>query len=231
MKANPLMAVSGWEAFTHGVFAIAVTLLVLDIRVPEAAEIHTGSELVNALAAELPRYVAYVIGFLFVGTYWLATHRVMGWMRGIDHWGVVLGLPYLMVLAAVPFVTALLAEYIGLDSGRDQVGVVVFASWQLVLSILAIANFHYAAYRGRLMKPAINEDGLRSYLRFALLGPVVWIVAILTSVFVGAAVSLILIAVTLVLFLVVELPAPINAKSGVTTDRTEPQGGRGQSRV
>jgi uncharacterized membrane protein len=62
MKANPLMALSGWEAFTHGVFAIAVTLLVLDIRVPDSATIDSGSALVHALVEELPRYVAYARG-------------------------------------------------------------------------------------------------------------------------------------------------------------------------
>ena len=209
MKGNPLMALSGWEAFTHGVFAIAVTLLVLDIRVPDSATIDSGAALIDALAEELPRYVAYVIGFLFVGTYWLASHRVMGWMRGVDHRGVILGLLFLMVISAVPFVTALLAEYIGLDHGRDQVGLVVFASWHLILSILAIATFRHAAQGGRLLKPAINERALRTYLRFATVGPVVWIVAILTAIFVGSAVTLILTAVVLVLFLVVELPAPI----------------------
>ena len=209
MKANALMDLSGWEAFTHGVFAIAVTLLVLDIRVPDAATIDSGSALISALGEELPRYVAYVIGFLFVGTYWIATHRIMGWMRGVDHWGLVLGLLYLMVISAVPFVTALLAEYIGLDDGRDQVGIVVFTSWQLILSILAIATFRYAAHRGRLLKPTIHEEGLRTYFRFALLGPVVWIIAIMTAIFVGGPVALILTAIVLVVFLVVELPAPV----------------------
>src|SRR4029450_3141826 len=121
MKANPLMSVAGWEAFMHGVFAIAVTLLVLDIRVPDAASIHSGSALITALVDEAPRDVAYVIGFLFVGTYWLQTHRVMSWLRGTDHRMLVLGLVYLMVISAVPFVTALLAEYIGLDDGRAQI--------------------------------------------------------------------------------------------------------------
>ncbi len=217
MKANPLMAVSGWEAFTHGVFAIAVTLLVLEIHVPVSAEIDSGAALVSALAEGLPSYVAYVIGFLFVGTYWLATHRLMGWLRGVDHWGVVLGLLFLMVISAVPFVTALLAEYIGLGDGRDQVGLVVFLSWQLILSILAIANLRYASQGGRLLKPTINEDGLRTYFRFALLGPAVWIVTILTAIFVGSAVTLILTAVVLVLFLVVELPAPVDEQPVGTT--------------
>ena len=127
---------------------------------PRSATIDSGAALVSALAEEFPRYLAYVFGFLFVGTYWIATHRIMGWMRGVDHLGLVLGLLYLMVISAVPFVTALLAEYIGLDNGRDQVGLVVFASWQLILSILAIATFRYAAHGGRLMKPTIDEEVL-----------------------------------------------------------------------
>jgi hypothetical protein len=76
--------------------------------------------------------------------------------------------------------------------------------------MLAIATFRYAAHGGRLLKPEINEDGLRMYLRFAWLGPAVWIVAILTAIFVGAAVALVLTAIVLVIFLVVELPAPVD---------------------
>jgi len=209
MNARPLMAISGWEAFMHGVFAIAVTLLVLDIRVPDSASIDSGSALVSALVKELPRYFAFVIGFLYVGTYWLQTHRVMGWMRGVDHPALILGLVYLMVISAVPFVTALLAEYIGLDHGRDQVGLVVFASWQLILSILAIANFRYAAHGGRLLKPTIPEAGLRTYFRVTTLGPVSWIAVIAVAVFVGGAVTLILMAAVLAIFLVVEIPVPV----------------------
>lgn len=209
MNARPLMAISGWEAFMHGVFAIAVTLLVLDIRVPDSASIESGSALVSALVKELPRYFAFVIGFLYVGTYWLQTHRVMGWMRGVDHPALILGLVYLMVISAVPFVTALLAEYIGLDHGRDQVGLVVFASWQLILSILAIANFRYAAHGGRLLKPTIPEAGLRTYFRVTTLGPVSWIAVIVVAVFVGGAVTLILMAAVLAVFLVVEIPVPV----------------------
>lgn len=209
MKANPLFAVSGWEALMHGVFAIAVTLLVLDIRVPDSASVDSASALIGALVKELPHYVAYVIGFLFVGTYWIQTHRVLGYLRGVDHWALVLGLVYLMLIAAVPFATALLAEYIGLDSGRDQVGVIVFAAWQLILSIVAIANFRYAAAGGRLLKPTIREAGMRTYFRVATLGPLTWVVVIAAAIFVGAAVTLILIAVSLFLFLIVEVPVPV----------------------
>lgn len=217
MKANPLMSVSGWEAFMHGVFAIAVTLLVLDIRVPDAAEIHSGSELIDALVEELPRYIAYVFGFLFVGTYWIHAHRMMGWLRGMDHVGLVLGLFYLMVIAAVPFVIALLAEYIGQGDGRDQVALVVFCSWQLILALLAVVMARLSARGGRLLKPTVSEAGLRPYLRVVSLGPVLWIIALLAALFVGATATLILTAVGLIVFLVVEIPVPVAEDPTVTS--------------
>jgi uncharacterized membrane protein len=209
MTAKPLMRVSGWEAFMHGVFAIAATLLVLDIRVPDSVSIDSGSALLTALVEELPRYAAYVMGFLFVGAYWIQTHRMVGWMRGVDHPMLILGLFFLMVIATVPFVTGLLAEYIGLGDGRGQVALVVFTSWQLVLAVLAVVNFSYVSRGARLLKPTIHESALRTYARVAYLGLVIWVVALLAALFIGSAVALILSALILAMFLVVEVPVPV----------------------
>jgi uncharacterized membrane protein len=92
MRQGSLMDVSGWEAFLHGVFAIAITLLVLDIRVPPVDATPDARALIDALVAGVPHYVAYVLGFLYLGTYWIATHRTLRRMRGVDHWFLVIGL-------------------------------------------------------------------------------------------------------------------------------------------
>jgi uncharacterized membrane protein len=204
---KPLMDVPGWEAFVHGVFAIAVTLLVLDIRVPDVGSVDSGKALVDALINGLPRYGAYVLGFLFVGTYWINTHRTMRMLRGVDHGFLVLGLVLLMIISAVPFVTGLLAEYIGKDNGRDQVALAIFTSWQLVLSLLANVSLRYAAHGRRLLKPGIPEAGLRLWLRIALLGPVIWLVALLAALFVSGTITLLLTGVILVIFL---FEVPVN---------------------
>ena len=70
---------------------------------------------------------------------------------------------------------------------------------------------------GHLLKPTIDEAGLRTYFRFALIGPVTWIAAILTALFMGSDVTLILMAVSLVVFLAVELPVPIGDQEVATT--------------
>jgi uncharacterized membrane protein len=208
MNARALTDMRGWEALVHGVFAIALTLLVLDIRVPDAASVDSGAALVSALAAELPRYVAYVLGFVVLGEYWLHVQRTLGWLRGVDHVFLVLGLLFLMLIAAVPFVTALLAEYIGLDGGRDQVALAVFVSWQLVLAVVTNVEMHYAVRRGRLLKPSIPESGLRTWFVIAGLGPLIWLAALLAVFLVSGTVALVLIAAILVIFLF-ELPVRI----------------------
>jgi uncharacterized membrane protein len=206
MASRSLTDVAGWEAFLHGVFAIAITLLVLDIHVPAVESTASGSALLQSLIDGAPHYVAFLLGFGFIGTYWIATHRTLRMMRGVDHWFLVLGLIYLMVVSAVPFVTGLLAEYIGQDNGRDQVAILVFLGWMLILSIMANVTLHYAVYRDRLLKPGLNRSALRTWKRLSAVGPVIWMVAIIAALVVSGTVALILIAVILLMFLQ-EVPA------------------------
>jgi len=190
---------------------------VLDMRVPDVGSIDNGSALVASLVADLPRYGAYVLGFLYVGAYWINMHRFMRIMRGVDHGFLILGLACLLVISAVPFVTALLAEYVGRDNGRDQVALVVFTAWQLVLSLLANASMRYAVHGHRLLKPGLPEAGIRLGLRIAALGPVTWIVALLSAVFLNGTVTLVFMSVVLVIFLF-EPPFGAQAAATAATD-------------
>ena len=95
------------EAFSDGVFAIVITLLILDIRVPDVDY----SQLLAALVAVLPRMFAYVISFGVIGVYWLAHHQslqLVGRLNGLLIW---LNLVYLLAVSFMPFPTALLGRY------------------------------------------------------------------------------------------------------------------------
>jgi uncharacterized membrane protein len=201
MASRSLTDVGGWEAFLHGVFAIAITLLVLDIHVPPVESTATGADLVNALRDGAPHYFAYLLGFGYIGAYWLATHRTLRMMRGVDHAFLVLGLIFLMMISAVPFFTSLLAEYIGADHGRDQVAILAFLVWMLLLSIMANISVQSALYHGRLLKPGLNRRGLRNWTLLTASGPVVWTVAIIATLYVSSAIALALMAIILVMFL------------------------------
>jgi uncharacterized membrane protein len=193
------MGLAGWEAFAHGVFAITITLLVLNIRVPSIDATPDASALVSALLAEGPRFAAYALSFMYVGAYWIATHRSFRMARGVDHWFLVIGLVYLMFIALVPFVAALLAEYLGADQGRDRIVLIVFSGWQLIVSVLANVALQYS-YRTGLMDPGLDVRVVQRWLRVALAGSLAWIAAILAAILVGLP-ALAVPAVVLVFFL------------------------------
>src|SRR5215213_9294523 len=95
------------EALSDGVFAIVITLLILDIRVPDVDY----SRLAEALVEVLPRIFAYVISFGVIGVYWLAHHQslqLIGKLNGFMIW---LNLVYLLAVSFMPFPTALLGRY------------------------------------------------------------------------------------------------------------------------
>jgi uncharacterized membrane protein len=211
-RSRALMDVAGWEAFVHGVFAIAITLLVLDIRVPPVESTPDGAALVSALLADGPRYLAYVLSFMYVGAYWITTHRSLRMLRGVDHTFLVIGLVFLMFIAIIPFVAALLAEYIGKDQQRSEVAVITFIGWQLALSVLANLELQYADRRN-LMRPDVDRRALVLFERIALLAPVIWLVAMAAAVLVGTP-ALILPLLLLVVFLF-EVPG---------TEQAEPDG-------
>src|SRR5262245_28009218 len=95
------------EAFSDGVFAIVITLLILDIHVPDVDY----SQLLTSIVALLPRMFAYVISFGVIGVYWLAHHQslqLIGKLNGLLIW---LNLIYLLAVSFMPFPTALLGRY------------------------------------------------------------------------------------------------------------------------
>jgi uncharacterized membrane protein len=201
MESRSLVDLKNYEALSHGVFAIAITLLVLDIHVPSHEAAPDGRALAQALIDEWPRYFAYVLGFLYIGEYWLASTRTGHFLRGADHGFLVLGLLTLMGISSVPFVTSLLAEYISADNGRDQVAAAVFNGWMLAIALIANALLHWATTGERLIRPAADRTALRRWVRMAALGPVVWAVALVVALTLSAALALALDFALLMLFL------------------------------
>jgi uncharacterized membrane protein len=95
-------------AFTDGVFAIAITLLVLSIEVPAGLP---GRELTDYLIDSWPQVFAYFLSFAVIGNFWLAHHRFFETLHGFDRRLVTLNLVYLSLLVLVPFPTELLGDY------------------------------------------------------------------------------------------------------------------------
>src|SRR5215470_2874655 len=118
------------EAFSDGVFAIVITLLILDIRVPDVDY----SQLLTSLVALLPRMFAYVISFGVIGVYWVAHHQslqLIGKLNGFLLW---LNLLYLLAVSFMTFPTALLGRY-----PMQPIPIVIYALNLIVANAIGLA--------------------------------------------------------------------------------------------
>jgi uncharacterized membrane protein len=112
------------EAFSDGVFAIAITLLVIEIEVP-----HTESDgLAGALAGQWPSYVAYAVSFAVIGIMWVNHHGLIELVAGVDRPLLFLNLLLLMFVAFMPFSTALLAEHLQSRSADAHLAAAVYSA-------------------------------------------------------------------------------------------------------
>jgi len=138
------------EAFSDGVFAIAVTLLVLEISVPEDAF----DNLWRGIADQWPSYLAYFTSFSTVGGLWLAHHAILRRMRYADSTVIRLNLLLLMAVAFLPFPTSLVAEAINRTSA-ERPAVLFYGASLLVTTALITAIGRYAGARTELLREGV----------------------------------------------------------------------------
>lgn len=170
------------EAFSDGVFAIAITLLVLEIRVPEGEVLADPGHLITALANLWPSYLGYAISFITVGIIWANHHNLIRLVASVDHGSMLANLGLLLVIGFVPFPTALLAATLGTPSA--QVGVLVYAATFTSLAI-AFNILWYCLRRGEgVLRADVSARSVARISRSYRLGPPGYAAA-----FVGALVS------------------------------------------
>ena len=131
------------ETFSDGVFAIAITLLVLEIKIAPADFEH----LRKALVHEWPAYLAYVTSFLTVGSVWIAHHNLFSRLRFIDPTLLRLNLLLLMATSFLPFPTSVLAEALHAGGTAERTAVLFYGAAALVIELLLRASVRYAGSR------------------------------------------------------------------------------------
>src|SRR5208282_1912675 len=127
------------EAFSDGVFAIAITLLVLDIAVSGDA----GRDLLRSVADLWPSYLAYVVSFATIGAAWLGHNAITEYLEHADATFVRLNLLLLFVISFLPFPTRLFADYINQDNA-ERVAVTFYGVSLLLASTLLMVLWRYA---------------------------------------------------------------------------------------
>lgn len=103
------------EALTDGIFAVAMTILVLDVRLPIEAAALDGAGLRSALGALFPKFESYVVSFIVLCVFWLGHHRLMQQVKQVDHRFLWLNLLFILFITFVPFATSLMGAYRDLD--------------------------------------------------------------------------------------------------------------------
>jgi len=160
------------ETFTDGVLAIAITLLVLDLKVPPHGTL--AGPLSAALLHRWPSYLAYLVSFLVIGIIWVNHHAMFRLIARIDRKLLFLNLVLLLVAAAIPFPTALLAEY--LNAGRDaHTAAAVYSGTMLAMALAFLAMWGYAAHRANLLHEHIDRAKARAATRRFGAGPVIYL--------------------------------------------------------
>ena len=171
------------EAFSDGVFAIAITLLILDVHVPAPSS----GPLRSALLRQWPTYIAFLISFAFIGIMWVNHHRLFNHIRRSDNTLMFLNLLLLLGVCVVPFPTALLAaHYYAPD--RKVAAAVFNGTYVFIAVAFNVLWFH--AVRAHLLDPEAAESA-RSISKQYLVGEVLYPVCFaLTWVSVPASLAL-----------------------------------------
>ncbi len=162
-------------------FAIAITLLALEIRLPEMHD-PTPRELREALLGLLSQFYGFAISFWIIGVYWLAHHRIFQHIRAYDRRLMVINLLFLMWIALMPFSASLLGGY-----GSYQLAEVVYFSHMIFTSLSMALLWWYATSDRKLVDPEIDPVVIRYNFARILSLPVVFALAIALSFFSTAA--------------------------------------------
>jgi uncharacterized membrane protein len=195
------------EAFSDGVFAIAATLLVLDLRLPGPGL--AGHSVTYQLVHAWPEYFAYVVSFLTIGIMWMNHHAMLAHIRRVDRPLLVLNLLLLMTVVAIPFPTALVAEHLH-DTGAPA----ATATYGLVMIAMSFGFaglwLYVVSHAGKLGTGPPEHALRRSVPRFTggLLG---YVAGTLVGAFASAVAALVIFGVLAVYYLFDHLPAPAEA--------------------
>jgi uncharacterized membrane protein len=204
MRQTPRMDGKRAEAFSDGVFAVAITLLALELRVP-------GGEgpLAHRLLATWPSYLAYIVSFLTIGIMWLNHHTMFAHIVRVDRALLMLNLLLLLFVAAVPFPTQLIGEELAAHlHGDDAKAIMVtYGLLMIAMSIGFSAVWWYVVFHPQMLDERLDGAAVRrSIPRFGI-GLVAYVVTTIVAL-TSPLTALVLFGVIALYYAFEHLPSP-----------------------
>jgi len=163
------------EAFSDGVIAVAITLLVLDIKVPVPV---AGVSLAHELGQNWPNYAAYVTSFVTIGIIWINHHAMVSRLREADHMILILNNLLLLTIGILPFATALMAAYLRRSHGQHLAAGVYGGAFLLMAIAFATLNRHILLRKPQLLVEELPEPRRRAILRRSVAGLFPYVLAV-----------------------------------------------------
>jgi uncharacterized membrane protein len=171
-------------AFSDGLFAIAMTLLVVAIAVPNLQDGDSVHDLADALNDLTPDFVSFFISFAVIGRYWLAHHQFVSLLKAMDQGIITLNLVYLAFIAFLPFPTALLGSYF-----ENPLSIVIYA-----VNVAAVSGMEVVLYRHAYRASLLQRQPPADVYRFVVIGslsPVLFFVISIPVAFASTTVAVV----------------------------------------
>jgi uncharacterized membrane protein len=162
------------EAFSDGVIAVAITLLVLNVDLPE---LKPGQSLASGLIGQWQVYVAYVTSFLTIGIIWVNHHVMIGRLRETDRMILFLNLLLLMSIGILPFATRLMAFYLKQPHGQHLAMAVYSGAFLVMATFFAALNRHILLVKAHMLEADLPIEQRRQILTRSISGVIPYAIA------------------------------------------------------
>ncbi len=170
--------------FSDAIFAFAITLLAIDIRVIQLPENLIASQLNNEIIGLLPKFISFILSFFIVGSYWISYHRIIYFIKRYDRGLIALNLLFLMFIVLLPFPNDLIGKYPG-----NQIAVIIYAVLLAITGLSIFLLWLHASRGHRLVEERLPPKFIRNLTLRLCISPVIFLISIPLS-FVNPLISM-----------------------------------------
>jgi uncharacterized membrane protein len=159
--------------FSDAVFAIAITLLIIEIKAPHAGDL-LDSTLLNSLLNMTPKFIGFLISFLLIGQYWITHHKLFGYVENYDQKLLWINIFFLLTIVTMPFSSALYSENV-----RVNLAFIIYCLNVIASGIFNLYLWRYVGSLKKNLSEVLKDHRLLNYFTFrATIVPVIFLLAI-----------------------------------------------------
>ena len=182
------------EGLSDNVFAVAMTILVFDLRLPSS---DAKGGFAKFFDVRWPHYLAFVITFALIAMIWVRHHWIFRQLRILDSALLVLNMALLALIIFLPFTTSALASYLRADTRDELLAVLVYGLAVVAVSVVLAAMWLWASTHRNLLHPGVSDDDVRRVSKRVLVSPLFYVA--------GFAISSVSVATAMVVYVLIAL--------------------------